>query len=99
MTHVTSIGFDFNDLRPRRANQRQNIAGFVWPDFDGSQGRLQMPEEPLPIAGRYLHACMRRFHIAPGVIHRSSRHMGDKIDQQLPFSCDPIITPMGPEPA
>src|SRR6185295_1804564 len=92
-----SAHLHFDNICFQGLHERNHLATLSRGNFKSIQGRIDMAKKCLPIGLTDLHPFMRNLHVTPGVIHGPAGTRTEKINQELFFSLDAVLSSMFPE--
>jgi hypothetical protein len=89
----------FDNIRLRASDERQHLVAFLDRDPELAQRNLKVPNKSLPVPFIYAHPFMRDLHAAAGIIKWAAGRGAEKVDQELLFPPQAILSPVLPEAA
>jgi len=92
-----SMHLHFDNVSFQGLHEGDHLATLRLGNFKGIQGRIDMPHKRRPIGFTYLHSFMRNLHVPPGVVHGSPGTRTEKINQELFFALEAVLSSMFPE--
>ena len=78
-------------------HEGDHLATLRWWNLKGIQGRIDVPHERRPIGFIDFHPLMRNLHVSPGVVHGTTSTRTEKINQELLFTLETVLSSMVPE--
>ena len=78
-------------------DERQHCCAFLCGNLESIQGRVQVTEKRLPIGFANPHPLMDKLHVTTGVVHRTTSRRTEKINQQLLFPRNAVVTAILPK--